>query len=399
MNDDGKRKLIEQAIHDGTGILKLKPTWVAREIPAPGKRLGLPESAYHLGDRGAICERWLGSTTRVKNRVGPPDEGLSYVEVNNLDQVTLKDAVQLAGDLIMGTEYCRTHQGLGRLAKIFDYADRIPFHIHQMAKDAVKVDQNPKEESYYFPTGITMGLHPETYFGVHPWVAKGQNRSLILPYLRDWDSDQILRLSSAYLQLPEDGFHIPAGILHAPGTALTIELQEDSDVYSILQARVGGEIISKDFLYNSIALHDRDRFGEEIILEQINWELNADPDFYIHRHTPPVRIPESEQEGGYEEWIFYNTSKFSGKKLVVSPGSVYVNRERGVYNLLVWQGKGIFDKFPIEAGCFDQEELLVTHPKATIPHEIQNTGDENLVIFKFFGPDVNPDTPVIGQYS
>jgi hypothetical protein len=73
--------------------------------------------------------------------------------------------------------------------------------------------------------------------------------------------------------------------------------------------------------------------------------------------------------------------------------------KRGVYNLLVWQGRSIFDIFSIKAGCFDQDELLVTHPKATTLHEIQNTGDENLVIFKFFGPDLNPKAPVLEYYA
>ena len=62
---------------------------------------------------------------------------------------------------------------------------------------------------------------------------------LLLPYLVEWKDDLILRFARAYLQCPDEGFHLPAGGLHGPGTALTIELQEDSDVFAMLQAMNG----------------------------------------------------------------------------------------------------------------------------------------------------------------
>ena len=39
-----------------------------------------------------MCERWLGSTTKADNRVGPPDEGLSYLALEGGAGITLKDA-------------------------------------------------------------------------------------------------------------------------------------------------------------------------------------------------------------------------------------------------------------------------------------------------------------------
>ena len=42
-----------------------------------------------------------------------------------------REAVEIAGDLIMGAEYASTHTGLGRLAKIYDFGARIPFHIQR----------------------------------------------------------------------------------------------------------------------------------------------------------------------------------------------------------------------------------------------------------------------------
>ena len=240
-----------------------------------------------------------------------------------------------------------------------------------------------------------MGLHPETFFGVHPSLAEPQNREKLIPHLIEWKDDQILQYSRAYQQYTDDGFHVPAGIPHSPGTALTLELQEDSDVFAILQARSGNDLIPKELLFKDVRKEDREKFGERIILDQIDWELSGDPFFYENRHTPPRLIQSSIQEGGQEHWIFYNTTKFSGKKLVVKPGLEYLSIDAGVYNLLVWQGEGLFDGHQVKAGDFDLEELLVSHDKAIKMIRVKNTGNKPLVIFKFFGPDINPDVPMI----
>jgi hypothetical protein len=392
------RAIVEKALEKGGGILSLEPAWVARDFLPPGRRLGLREGEYDVGERGFICERWLASVTRADNRVGPPDEGLSYLALDGGDRVTLKDAVDAAPEAILGAGYARTHKGLGRLAKIYDFAARIPYHIHQMEKDARKLGHNSKEEAYYFPEGVDLGPHPETYFGVHPYIVDQKKFDILLPYLKEWNSDLILRHSRAYLNVPGDGFHLPSGILHAPGTALTIELQEDSDVFAMLQALNAGKIISKDLLYKDVTREDRESLGERAVLEQLDWEANGDPYFYENHHTGARLIEGSRQEGGEEYWIYYNTTKFSGKKLVVRPGKSYRCQDKGVYNILVWQGKGRYDGHPIEAGRFDRDELLVSHGRAVGPLEVENTGSEELLVIKFFGPDINLDIPYIGKY-
>lgn len=393
-----KRKIVEKALAMGNGILRLEPAWVARDFLPPGRRLGLKEHEYEVGERGWICERWIGSTTKADNRIGPPDEGLSYLALDG-ERVTLKAAVEAAGDLIMGAEYARAHAGLGRLAKIYDFAVRIPYHIHQRQQDAALVGRNSKEEAYYFPEDVDVGLHPETFFGVHPSIVEKKQYDILLPYLVEWKNDLILRHARAYLLVPGEGFHLPAGGLHAPGTALTIELQEDSDVFAFLQALVGGRIISKDLLFKDVRSEDRSRLGERAVLAQIDWGVSGDPYFYENRHTLPQLIEETRQPGGEEYWIYYNTLKFSGKKLVVKPGHKYKSVDKGVYNILVWRGCGRYDGLEIEAGHFEKDELLVSHDKSTVPLWVENTGREDLVIIKFFGPDINRDVPMIPRYG
>ena len=168
---DAMRDEVARALSEGDGVVRLSPAWVARDFLPPGRRLGLAEDAYDLGERGAVCERWLASTTVADNRVGPPDEGLSYLALDGPERVTLSDAVEADPVAFMGEAYAQTHDGLGRLAKIFDYAERLPLHLHQRQEHAALVGRRSKDEAYYFPGGLDMGSHPETFLGVHPSVS------------------------------------------------------------------------------------------------------------------------------------------------------------------------------------------------------------------------------------
>ncbi len=398
MDTAADRDVLNRLLSDGGGVLRLQPCWVGRDFLPPGRRLGLPEEAYDLGDRGAICERWLGSTTKADNRVGPEDEGLSYVVGSDGTRMLLRDAVAADPAAVMGREYAAAHpSGLSRLAKIFDYGARLPYHVHPPQSYASLVGRKSKDEAYYFPPGVDMGAHPESFFGVHPWIADGPRGDVLLPYLQDWDSDLILRHARGELQVPDEGFDIPSGVLHAPGTALTVELQEDSDVLSMFQALNAGRIISKDLLFKDVRPEDRERHGESFPLGFVDWKLNGDPYFYEQRHVRPIPVRAPEHAlGAAEWWIFYNSVKFSGKKLVVAPGQQCTTTDRGVYTVLVWGGQGTYGGHEVRGGEPDQDELLVAHDAATRPLSVCNTGSEDLVVLKFFGPDINSDAPVIG---
>ena len=128
MDDSNLKKIVESAIEKMNGLLYLRPCWVARDFLPPGKRLGLKEPEYAMGERGFICERWLGSETIAENRVGPEDEGLSYLEIPG-ENILLRDAIRTCGPFIMGEQYAKTHNNLGRLGKIYDFEIRIKTKI------------------------------------------------------------------------------------------------------------------------------------------------------------------------------------------------------------------------------------------------------------------------------
>jgi hypothetical protein len=392
------RDQLQRILADTSGIIPLEPAWVTRDWLPPGRRLGLDDAAYDLGERGFICERWLGSTTHASNRIVVADEGLSYARTEH-DRMLLTDMIAADPAAIMGPEYAATHTGLSRLAKIFDYGARIPYHIHPRKEHAALVGRNPKDEAYYFPEGVELGEHPETFFGVHPWIVDSGSHDVLLPYLVEWNSDLILQHSRGYVQVAGDGWHVPAGILHAPGTALTVELQEDSDAMLMLQALNAGKIISKEMLFTDVHPDRRRLLGERAALEWVDWEANGDPYFYENHHIAPSLVAGSEQPGGREEWLFSNSLKFSGIRLTLDPGATYSSLDKGVHNILVFSGQGTFAGVPVKGGEPGSDELLVCYERATKPLTVTNTGREPLVIVKFFGPDINLDTPRITRYG
>src|SRR5512136_2628056 len=96
------QSLVEGALQDSGGLLRLAPNWVPRSFLQPGKRLKLhPDDLYAYGlNRGGIDERWFASTTPAANEGRVPDEGLSYIVVDS-QRCTLLQAVQECGATIV----------------------------------------------------------------------------------------------------------------------------------------------------------------------------------------------------------------------------------------------------------------------------------------------------------
>src|SRR4030043_2130743 len=101
------KTIVERALGQGEGILRLAPNWVPRSFCVPGRRIKLhPDDYYAMGgERGGIDERWFASTTPADN--GPltsKDEGLSFLvleEKGKIGKVRLLAAVAgLKGGII-----------------------------------------------------------------------------------------------------------------------------------------------------------------------------------------------------------------------------------------------------------------------------------------------------------
>ena len=101
-------KEIRRILSDGDGVLSMVPTWVPRPFNKPGKRIRLhPDDYFAMGmDRGAIVERWFSSITHVETAGAEPNEGMSYVNVDdNIEsKILFKDFVDELGADLIGDE-------------------------------------------------------------------------------------------------------------------------------------------------------------------------------------------------------------------------------------------------------------------------------------------------------
>ena len=400
MNIDKKRDLVKQAIEQGDGVLRLAPAWVPRSFLTPGGRIKLhPSDLYALGmHRGGIDERWLASTTNAENGLlTPEDEGLSYVVIesgNSSEKVLLREAIELMGDLIIGSEVMEKFGGWMVLCKFFDNQGPIPFHVHLMDEHAEKVGKKGKPEAYYFPPQLnTKGNNfPYTFFGFEPGTTKEQVRKCI----EDWNKGDngILHYSKAYKLQPGTGWRVPAGVLHAPGSLVTYEPQKPYDIYGMFQSLVEERPVPRELLVKDIPkdLH----FDLDYIVSVLNWEENIDPEFGKNHFVQPKLVKneaEMASEGYVEKWVTYGSGDFSAKELTVFPGWSVTIIDEGAYGVITVQGHGKLGNQVVETpsmirfGALTRDEFFVTASAAKNGLVIKNDSDnENLVFLKHFGP-------------
>jgi hypothetical protein len=277
----------------------------------------------------------------------------------------------------------------------------IPHHLHQLEEHTSLVGREGKPESYYFPTQLNsiQNSFPYTFFGLEP----GTSKQDVIDCLKKWDKGDngILDFSKAYRLKPGTGWLLPAGILHAPGTLVTFEVQWASDVYSMFQSMVFGRKVDRQLLVKDVPRDKRDDL--DYLTNMLDWERNLVPNFKERFYLEPVPVKDAEKRGYQESWIIYGQidgkDNFSAKELVVPPETNVKVNDNGAYGAIVVQGRGkiagLYAESPIqirygELTCY---EFFVTDSAAKDGVEIENTGQENLVMLKFFGPETNPDMP------
>jgi len=367
----------------------------------PGRRLRLHPDDYYAcgGHRGGINERWFSSTTNADNGPGTPsDEGLSYVRLPDGKRFLLKDAVEHAGDLLIGGEVMSREKGWNLLCKFFDNLGPIPHHMHQNDDDAKRVGRRGKPEAYYFPPQYnpTDNNYPYTFMGLEPGTTKDDVRRC----LERWNKGDngITYLSRAYRLERGTGWQIDPGILHAPGSLLTYEPQVNSDVFAMFQSEVEGRIIPWDLLVKDVP-QDKSR-DLDYIISMLDWEANTNPRFgESNRCFPRPLKPfnETEPKGYREQWIAYGTGWYSAKELTVLPTHSVTIKDSAAYGVILTQGHGRFGNLTVSTpamiryGQMTEDELFVTAETAKAGVRIENLSETDpLVLLKHFGPG-NPD--------
>lgn len=398
MNAEQKKRF-GRYLQESGGVLRLAPAWVTRTILPPGRRLKLDvRDLYPRGlASGAVCERWMASTGMVDNGETTGElEGMSFIvykTANGVEKVLLKDAIEEFGDGIIGKQQMEQSGGLTAFAKFYDFSIPIHNHVHLREKEAAAVGAPPKPEAYYFPVELNAydydGAY--TYFGIDPHLTKEEFQA----YFHDWGmaDNGILEVSRAYRLKLGTGWDIPAGILHAPGSLVTYEPQYMSDTSLFMQSVNHEKPTEKSLLTNYLPADKKDDL--EYLAECLDWEANTDLDFKAHHyHEPvPVRdINQMEQDGYYEEWIVYGSREFCAKRLIIAPGRNAVITDAASYGLIMMQGYGTINGYPLETpACirYNQltcDEYYITKDAAERGVHIENRSDNaELVMLKHFG--------------
>jgi len=367
----GLETVISNALDKNRGVLRLKPNFVARFYPAYG-RLGIKE--IYAPALGWYSERWLASCTTV---LGSSVDGLSKVVLDGVE-VFFRDVVKALPERVLGSAYAKLNNySFGVLTKILDPGVQIPLHFHARDIHAKRYwGSNPKEEAYHYLEN-SIGSTPYIHLGFFPDVSKEE----VLDYLKKWKGDEILDLSPAYRCRVGEGFHVLAGVVHAPCTLLTLEVQEESDVGTIIQAEYQGGSIPKDqYLLNGPRT-------EEEVIEMIDWQINRDPEFHRkYRLKPEVVYSDSNI---VEKWVIppKKVKKFSVLEVRIAPNTRVKQGRKGPFLLFAYRGRGSVNGVKIEGGVPGMDEIFVTF-EAMEDHTIINEGSEHLVLYEVFGPHI-----------
>jgi len=387
------------ALERGGGTLRLAPTWVPRSFCVPGRRIKLhPHDYYALGaERGGIDERWLSSTVKADN--GPltgPEEGLSIVVDDRGGRVaTLADAVEELGGELIGDRLWAEHGGWPMYSKFFDNQGPLPFHVHHREEHASLVGRQPKPEAYYFPPQMNNhgGDLPISYLGLQPGVSKDDFRDRIARFGQG--DTRITELSTGYRLEPGQGWDIPAGVLHAPGSFCTYEPQQASDVFAMCECVNNGRAVPAELLWKDVP--ENRRGDPDFIVDLIDWDANVSASFAAERFMAPISVADLDDHEG--RWVVYKADAFSAKEVTVAPGRTAVVKDAGAYGLIVVQGHGTLNDQPIETpalirhGELTNDELFVSAQAAADGVTITNPSDRDpIVLLQHFGPG-NPETP------
>lgn len=367
---------IDRLIDKQQGILKLVPTYVRRFYMDGGRMAGgKPGASFLPKDRMWKPERWIASSTTATNPNPIRGEGLSYLAGA---RITLPDALVAAGARLLGEKRLAAHGPEFRvLIKILDGNTPIVFHFHADDRTVRKYPNNfkghrfGKDEAYYF-LDRPKGPCPYTHVGLYPGTTREDLRKAIRA-----GRDATLELSPVFLQRFEEGFFVPAGVVHRPGTALTLEIQQPSDVYTLLETG------SDDQKFSPQQMHPGFRRLDDAI-DLIDIKASTDRDILNRYRLVPSPTSRKPMRGGTQEWIFHPEicRKFSGQRLRVTSKVTTIDSD--CYAALVWKGSGRFGPHRVRSG----DEFFVSHEAATRGVQVERTGGEYLEIFKLFAAPV-----------
>ena len=146
----------------------------------------------------------------------------------------------------------------------------------------------------------------------------------------------------------------------------------------------------------------------DYLVEQLDWGKNVDPDFKAHNYLEPIVHSGAVGQGHVDRWIVYGKvdgkDLFSARELTVEPGGTVDIQDDGAYGLVVTQGRGTIGGLEVDCpvyiryGEVTRDEVFVAERRAKAGVSFKNTGSEPFVSLRYFGPDVHPAAPAVGDH-
>lgn len=357
---------VVELIEKQDGVLRLRPTFVHRFYPDLN-RLG--QNSLKKNAREFIPERWIGSSVEAINPQPIPSGGLSMLS----DDLSLRDAIKAAPDRMLSDALLKAHGAEFRcLVKILDPGEPIVFHVHATDAQVKKYPKNfrghrfGKDEAYYF-LEVAKGPMPYTHAGLYEGVTR---RELVEAVRKG--PQYALELSPSFYQKYEEGFFVPAGLPHRPGTALTLEIQQPSDVYTLLETHAGGKPMPPQQMHPGFKSLDE-------AFDLIEMKLAVEVGKLKQNRLIPSLVG-APTRGGEIAWVFPPSvcKKFGGKRMRVTDAMKV--KENSPFVLWFWQGSGTVNGRKVRRG----DEFFVTADAAREGVELKNDGDVLLEAFSFF---------------
>jgi len=387
--------VIRETFSKGEGVFRLFPAFVPRRFGKAGHRLKLhPDDYFVFGmERGSITERWFAATIAAQNGDNAKaDEGMSYVcvDYDSDEKFSLRDAVKVLGEELIGSELMEKYGGWPMYSKFFDNENPLFHHLHLGFEDAARVGKLGKPECYFFPKQLNnhFGESNYTYFGFDPDTSPEEVKARIRNFSAD--DTRITELSRAYRVQLGTGWYTPPGVIHAPASVLTYEPQWNSDVNSVYENIVSGEVYPPEMLDEE--LPPENKGDVDAVFRLLDWERNLDPNYKRHYFREP--LTEFENDSCAQRWIAYGNPYIAAKELTVFPGCSVTVRDGAAYGCIFIQGHGKFGVYDAEAptllrfGQQSSDEFFVSENRALEGVKIVNMSKvEPLVVLKHFGPN------------
>ncbi len=364
MNSTQLRSLINR--HGG--VLKLTPTFIHRFYPDLNR---LNQKKLKRRPSEFIPERWIGSSVEAINPPPMPSGGLSML-ADAVEEVSLRDAVKLAPEELLGDALVKRHGAEFRcLVKVLDPGEPIVFHIHATDRQVktmpahFKGHRLGKDEAYYF-LDAPKGPMPYTHAGLLPGV-KAKDLVSAVKHGRE----AALELSPSFYQCLGEGFFVPAGVPHRPGSALTLEIQQPSDVYTLMETHAAGKLMPPQQIHPGFKSLD-----EAFAL--VDWKLSRAVGTLSDNRLAPQRL--SMTRGNEVASIFplEKCVKFGGNRVRIN--STLTHKEASACVLWIWKGAGTLNGRRVKAG----DEFFIPHAAALAGVELTNSGDGLFEAFTFF---------------